>query len=138
MVPGRNNVDTQVSGMRGDQRMRERKEGDKRRASGERPVSGASVFRRRCEAESRGHFHQVRERVGFHLLHHLAAVRLHRDFADTEFPTYPLIQQPGNHLLHNLSFTLGKRCMTVPEHPHLSFLTEHGVAAFESNPNTTQ
>lgn len=104
MVPGRNNVDTQVSGMRGDQRMRERKEGDKRRASGERPVSGASVFRRRCEAESRGHFHQVRERVGFHLLHHLAAVRLHRDFADAEFAADLFIQQARGHQRHDLPF----------------------------------
>ena len=30
----------------------------------------------------RGHSYQVRERLSFHLSHHLASVRLYRDFAD--------------------------------------------------------
>src|SRR2546430_8645690 len=36
------------------------------------------------ETEPRGHFHQVGERIGLHLLHHLAAVGFYRDFADAE------------------------------------------------------
>src|SRR5882762_3011094 len=35
----------------------------RRQPSGERPVGGVSACRRRCEAESRGHCHQVGERV---------------------------------------------------------------------------
>ena len=56
------------------------------------PGSGVSAFRRSSEVESRGHFDQIGERVGLHLLHHLASVRLHRDLADAEFASDLFIQ----------------------------------------------
>jgi hypothetical protein len=43
----------------------------------------ASGINRGCEAESLGRFHQVGERVGFHLVHHPTPVCLHRNL------TYP-------------------------------------------------
>ncbi len=42
---------------------------------------------RRREVESHSHCHQLGERVSLHLLHHLASVRLHLDFADSELET---------------------------------------------------
>jgi len=41
--------------------------------------------------ESGGHLHQICKRVGPHLLHHLASVRLHGDYADAEFTTDPCL-----------------------------------------------
>ena len=48
---------------------------------------GVSSFRDTGESEPRGHVHQLSEGVGLHFLHHLAAVRLHRDLANAELPT---------------------------------------------------
>lgn len=44
--------------------------------------SGRVRSRRTCKAESRGHCHQIGERIGLHLSHHLTSVRLYRDLAD--------------------------------------------------------
>jgi hypothetical protein len=80
------------------------RERDERRATGERPVVGVSACRRRCEAESRGHIHQVGERAGLHFSHHLASVSLHRDLADAELATDLFIQQAGDDQRHDLPF----------------------------------
>ena len=58
-------------------------------------MSGGRLLstRRRCEAEARGHVHQVGERVGLHLAHHPAAVSLHGDLADAELATDLFVQQ---------------------------------------------
>lgn len=42
---------------------------------------------RSSKTKSSRHFHQISERVGLHFLHHLAAMGLYSDLADTEFPT---------------------------------------------------
>src|SRR5947209_19346439 len=60
-------------------------------------------FCRRCDAESRGHCHQVSERVGSHLSHHVAPVCLHRDLADAELATHRLVEQTGDHQAHDFS-----------------------------------
>ena len=39
--------------------------------------------------------HQIGKRVGLHLAHDLAAVRLHRDLADAEFAADLFVQQTG-------------------------------------------
>src|SRR5437762_708917 len=69
--------------------------------------------RRTTEAEPRGHFHQVGERIGLHLLHHLAAVGFHRDFADAELATDLLVQPAGDHQVHDLPFATGEGRVTV-------------------------
>src|SRR5271169_3193391 len=98
-------------------------------ARGERPVGGVSAFRRRCEAEPRGHCHQVGERVSLHLSHHPAAVCLHRDLADAELATDLFIHQTGDDQRHDLPFAAGEAGMTVPERPYLRLVTKCSVAA---------
>src|SRR5260370_31652729 len=90
--------------MRDGQSTRESREEDERRVSGERPVGGGSAFRRRREAESRGHIHQLGESAGLHFPHHLASMGLHRDLADAELATDLLIQQAGHDQRHDLPF----------------------------------
>jgi hypothetical protein len=46
--------------------------------------SGRGRARRTRKAESRGHCHQIGERVRLHLSHHLTSVCLYRDLADVE------------------------------------------------------
>ena len=57
--------------------------------------SVASAFRRGCEAESRGHNHQVGEFI-FRLAY--------CDLADAEFATDLFIPQAGDHQRHDLPF----------------------------------
>ena len=56
------------------------------------------------EAKPAGHFHEVGERGGLHLSHHVASMSLHRDFADAELATDLLVQQSGDHQRHDLPF----------------------------------
>src|ERR1700730_6582008 len=67
-----------------------------------------SAFRRRWDAESPGHVHQVGERVGLHLWHHLASVCLHRDLADVELATNLFVQPAGDYQRHDLAFATGE------------------------------
>src|SRR6266513_6520546 len=69
--------------------------------------------RRTTETEPRGHFHQVGERIGLHLLHHLATVGFYRDFADAELATDLLVQPAGDHQVHDLPFATGEGRVTV-------------------------
>src|SRR5947208_17052527 len=69
--------------------------------------------RRTAETEPRGHFHQVGERIGLHLLHHPAAVGFYRDFADAELATDLLVQPAGDHQVHDLPFATGEGRVTV-------------------------
>ena len=113
--------------MRDEQAYEGLDEGDERRVSGERPAGAMSG----CHLEPRGHFYEVGERVGFHLLHHLAAVRLYRDLANAEFAADLLIQQAGDHQGHDLPFARGEGRVTVPERLHLRLVTKSNAAAFE-------
>src|SRR5436305_9725509 len=65
-----------------------------------------SCFRHTWESEPRGHLHQLSEGVRLHLLHHFAAVCLHRDLAYAEFPADLFIQETGNHQRHHLPLTM--------------------------------
>src|SRR5580658_9980912 len=66
----------------------------------------------------RGHSYQVRERLSFHLPHHLASVCLYRDLADVQFRTDLFIQKPRHHQSHDLPFTVAKRRIAMAERPH--------------------
>jgi hypothetical protein len=74
------------------------------REKSERRTTGryVSAFRGRCEAESRGHVHEVGERASFHFAHHLASVSLHRDLADAELEPDLFIQQAADNQRHDL------------------------------------
>jgi hypothetical protein len=50
----------------------------------------------------RGNIHQVGERAGIHLSHHLASVRLDGNLADTELEADLFIQQTADHQRHDL------------------------------------
>ena len=62
-----------------------------------------SVCRCRSHAEARGHPHEGSKRIGLHLAHHPAAVRLDRDLADAEFSTDLLIQEARYDQRHDLA-----------------------------------
>ena len=64
-----------------------------------------SVRRSGSQSETRGHCHQVRKRVGLHLAHDLASVRLNGDLTDAEFAADLFVQQPRNDQCHDLAFT---------------------------------
>src|SRR5260370_34202480 len=73
--------------------------------------------RRTRKAESRGHCHQIGERVSLHLSHHLTSVGLYRDLADVELATDLFIQQARGYQGHDLPFARRERRVTVPERP---------------------
>ena len=78
---------------------------DASRKQCEGPVADRQWVGAGPQPEARGHRHQVRKRVGLHLAHDLASVRLHGDLADAEFATDLFVQQPGNDQCHDLAFT---------------------------------
>src|SRR2546430_5733030 len=94
--------------------------------------------RRTTEAEPRGHFHQVGERIGLHLLHPLAAVGFHRDFADAELATDLLVQPAGDHQVHDLPFATGEGRVTVSDCPYLRLATQCSAAALDGLPDGAQ
>ena len=62
------------------------------------------ALRRNCDVEFLGHFHQICDRVGLHLLHHLTSVCFDCFFADAELASDLFVQEAGNHQRHDLSF----------------------------------
>ncbi len=47
------------------------------------------------DGQRRGHRHEVGQRPGVHLAHHLGAMRLHGDLSDPQLRADLLVQQPG-------------------------------------------
>src|SRR6266478_2618985 len=90
------------------------------------------------KAESRGHCHQIGERVSLHLSHHLTSVCLYRDLADVELATDLFIQQAGGYQGHDLPFARREQCVTVPERPYLRLATKCGLAALDGVSDGTQ
>jgi hypothetical protein len=84
------------------------------------------------ETQPSGHSHQVGERIGLHLLHYLAAVGLHCDLTDPEFPGNLFIQQARDYQRRNLTFATGKGRVTVPELLHVRLVPKSHTAAVES------
>src|SRR5580693_6436729 len=97
----------------------------------ERPLRGVSSIWHRRRAQYRGHIDEVDERARLHLSHHLAAVCFHRDLADAELATDPLIQLAGDHQIHDLALASGEGGVTVAERPHVRFLTQYALASLD-------
>src|SRR6266852_7819758 len=91
-----------------------------------------------CKAESRGHCHQIGERVSLHLSHHLTSVCLYCDLADVELATDLFIQQAGGYQGHDLPFARRERRVTVPERPYLRLATKCGLTALDGASDSTQ
>src|SRR5438309_3179690 len=91
-----------------------------------------------CKAESRGHCHQIGERVSLHFSHHLTSVCLYCDLADVELSIDLFIQQAGGYQRHDLPFARSERRVTVPEGPQLGLATECGLAALDGVSDGTQ
>src|SRR5438105_12334259 len=83
------------------------------------------------ETEPRGHFHELGERVGHHLLHHLASVGFYRDFTDAELATDLLVQPAGDHQVHDLAFATGEGRVTVSYCPYLRLAIQCSAAALD-------
>jgi hypothetical protein len=110
----------------------------RRPAYRESRVGQASAFRRRRQAETRGHCHQVGERVGIHFSHHLASVCLHRDLANAELETDLFIQQAADNQRHDLPFAAAERGVTIPEPPYLRLVSKCSPATLEGLPDGAQ
>ena len=59
----------------------------------------AAVF----AAKSRSNIHEICERFGLHLSHHLAPVGLNRDLADAKLESDLLIQETANDQSHDFA-----------------------------------
>src|SRR5437899_11244917 len=88
-----------------------------------------------CKAESRGHCHQIGERVSLHLSHHLTSVCLYCDLADVDLATDLLLQYAGGYQRHELQFARRGRRVTVPARPYLRLATKCGLAACAGGPD---
>src|SRR5271154_6239839 len=95
----------------------------------------SSAFRNRCETEFRGHPHECGERVGLHLLHHFAAMRLDRDFADAELRSDLLVKPTTDYRRQDFTFARSERGITVSKNLRLGLLTQRSAAALEGVPN---
>src|SRR5580704_6180592 len=97
-----------------------------------------SAVRCPCEAESRGHSHQVSQRAGLHFSHHLPTVSLHGDLADAELATDLLIQQAGDDQRHDFPFAAAERRVTIPQRPYLRLVSKCSLAALDGVPDGAQ
>jgi Zn-finger in ubiquitin-hydrolases and other protein len=68
----------------------------------DQPVPGPLLSLLARESELRCNIHEVGERAGIHLPHHLASVRLHGNLADAELKADLFIQQTADHQRHDL------------------------------------
>ena len=93
-----------------------------RACRGRKRARGGSVCQRGPQAETRGHGHQVRKRIGSHLAHHATAVRFHRDIANAKLATDLLVQQADDDQLHDLAFASTERRVAVAQFPQLRIL----------------
>jgi hypothetical protein len=71
-------------------------------------------------------------------LHYLASVRLHRDLTDADFSTDLLIQQAGDHQVHDLPFPTRKGRVAVPQRAHLRLVIKGCTTAFQGLPDGAQ
>src|SRR5271156_3172909 len=97
-----------------------------------------SVSRCWREGQSRGHIHQAGQRVGSHLLHHPAPVRLHRDLGNAELATDLLVQPAGEDQPHDFPFATAERGVALPQRPYLRLMTKCSMAAFDGVSDRTQ
>src|SRR5690349_4728861 len=75
-----------------------------------------------------GQSDELRERSGLHLSHDFAAVRFHRDLADTEFVCDLLIEQTRRDEHHDLPLPTAQRRMAPTENTHVRLLPEDDFA----------
>ena len=61
------------------------------------------------------HQHQIGQRCGRHLSHHIAAMDLHRDLTDADFEGDLLVHAAGYHESHHLALALRQGIETGPE-----------------------
>src|SRR5580698_7448563 len=87
------------------------------------------------ETESCRHIDQIREGVGLHLSHHLAAMCFDRNFADVELATHLFIQEARDYQPHDLPFARGERRVTVSKRPHLRVPSKSSAAALDGLPD---
>lgn len=71
-------------------------------------------------------------------MHYLASVRLHRDLTDADFSTDLLIQQAGDHQVHDLPFPTRKGRVAVPQRAHLRLVIKGCTTAFQGLPDGAQ
>src|SRR4029077_510769 len=102
------------------------------------PYGGMISRRRRREPELRAHLHQIGERVGLHLSHHVASMCFHRDLTDAELATDLLIQPTRDHKRHDLAFTGGERRVALPQHADLGLVTKRDATALYGLPDSSQ
>src|SRR5438552_15611611 len=84
-----------------------------------------------CKAASRGHCHQIGERVSLHLSHHLTPVCHYCDLTDLQLATDLFIQHAGGYQRHVMPFARSERRVTVPDRPYLHRASKSVLAALD-------
>ena len=87
-----------------------------------------------CERqlESCGHPHEIGQRIGFHLPHHLTALGFHGNLARAELAADLLVQQAGHHETHHLALTRRERLVAAAERLQFHVVVPRGFASLGS------
>src|SRR5439155_22655632 len=79
--------------------------------------------------------HEISDRPGLHLPHHLAAVGLHRDLADAELAADLLVQTARDDECHDLALAPAERGVTLPQRLQFRLTVERAGAALDGTPD---
>src|SRR5262245_17373521 len=74
------------------------------------------------------HGDQIGERIGPHLVHDVASVRLYGGLGDAELEANLLIQQPGDDKTHDVALTCGERAVARREHLQFGLAAQSSAA----------
>lgn len=82
--------------------------------------------------------HQLGQRAGFHLAHHLTPMGFHGDLADAQFARHLFVQQAGDHSRHHFAFPSAQQLVAILQHAPASVLLERGTTACDRAANRLQ
>src|ERR1700741_5126692 len=86
---------------------------------------------RNSRPELRRHVHQLGKGVRFHLAHHLAAMGLDRNLADSQLAADQLVQPASDHQRQHLALAAAERRIALAQPLQLRFLVERSPAALD-------
>src|SRR6185437_10856804 len=81
--------------------------------------------------EHRGHPHQIRQGIGFHLSHHFASMRFHRDLAYSELTANMFVEQTGRDARHHFALAMAERRVAIPKRAQFRRLSQREPASLD-------
>src|SRR5260221_1195798 len=78
------------------------------------------------------HSNQFCQRLRLHLPHHVAAMNLHGDLADTELKSYLFIEHTRNHQAHDFALALAQGLVAMSQRGKVTALTACRAVAIQS------